>query len=244
MIRTSSGGPGYPPFGMATGQRFRSVNPDVLRGVYPASRAAALSGVPKSTIYYWARNDVLEPSLSRDRPKLWTYFDVIALRIIYWLRSEKSGDAGRSTMTEVRQALSSIQTLGERLGSPRLGVGVDRRGRVFIHSDDTMWRPLGKEGAATVLGEVLEPLSEFRDFEGLVGPDLRRPRPHLRIVPGKLGGEPHAVGTRITSQAVASLVSDGLGLAQVIKLFPDLSEQTVKECVELEEQLDRNLQAA
>jgi uncharacterized protein (DUF433 family) len=229
---------------MAAGEGFRSVNPDVLRGVYPASRAAALSGVPKSTIYYWASHDVYEPSLAREHPKLWTYFDVVALRIIYWLRSEKSGDAGRSTMTEVRQALASIQTLGESLGSPTLGVGVDRQGRVFLRSDDATWRPVGEEGAAAVLGEVLEPLSEFRDFEGLVGPDLRQPRPHLRIVPGKVGGEPHAAGTRITSQSVASLVGDGLGLAQVVKLFPDLSEQTVKECVELEEQLDRNLQAA
>lgn len=33
-------------------------------GAYTADRAAALSGVPKSTIHWWARHDVLVPSVS------------------------------------------------------------------------------------------------------------------------------------------------------------------------------------
>jgi DNA-binding transcriptional MerR regulator len=59
------------------------------RGAYPADRAAALSGVPKATIYYWARNEVLSPSVSPTRVRLWSYSDLLGLRTIAWLRATK-----------------------------------------------------------------------------------------------------------------------------------------------------------
>jgi len=46
-----------------------------ISGAYSAERAAALAGVPKSTIYYWARKGHLIPSVSR-RPFLWSYTDL------------------------------------------------------------------------------------------------------------------------------------------------------------------------
>lgn len=53
------------------------------RGAYTAERAAALSGVPKSTVHNWARQDILVPSVSAERVKLWSYGDLMALRTIY-----------------------------------------------------------------------------------------------------------------------------------------------------------------
>jgi DNA-binding transcriptional MerR regulator len=43
-----------------------------LLGAYAADRAAALSGVPQSTIHWWARNEILIPSVSAERVKLWS----------------------------------------------------------------------------------------------------------------------------------------------------------------------------
>jgi len=71
------------------------VGNDLLRGVYDADRAAALSGVPVSTVYYWARKGIWEPALSEEKPKLWTYSDLIALRMIYWLRQDKPSRSPR-----------------------------------------------------------------------------------------------------------------------------------------------------
>jgi MerR HTH family regulatory protein len=64
------------------------------RGAYPADRAAALSGVPKSTLHYWARQEILVPSLSAEKVKLWSYADLMALRTIYWLRQRKHSPGG------------------------------------------------------------------------------------------------------------------------------------------------------
>ena len=63
------------------------------RGAYTAERAAALSGVPKSTVHYWARQDILIPSVSAERVKLWSYGDLMALRTIYWLRQTKHDES-------------------------------------------------------------------------------------------------------------------------------------------------------
>ena len=42
-----------------------------LAGCYEARRAAALSGVPVSTVYYWARQEIVVPTVSPTKQKLW-----------------------------------------------------------------------------------------------------------------------------------------------------------------------------
>ncbi len=49
-------------------------------GCYDARRTAALSGVPRSTVYDWARKGIVVPSISPEREKLWSYADLMALR--------------------------------------------------------------------------------------------------------------------------------------------------------------------
>ena len=58
--------------------RFRAA----LAGCYDTRRAAALTGVPVSTVYYWARRQVVVPTVSPTRQKLWSYADLMALRIV------------------------------------------------------------------------------------------------------------------------------------------------------------------
>jgi DNA-binding transcriptional MerR regulator len=56
----------------------------VSGGAYTVERAAALSGVPRSTVHYWARNGHLLPSVS-EAPRLYSFTDLLALRVLYWL---------------------------------------------------------------------------------------------------------------------------------------------------------------
>src|SRR5215210_7804994 len=84
-----------------------------LRGAYTADRASALSGVPKSTIHYWARHDILVPNISPERVKLWSYPDLMGLRTIYWLRQSKPSRNGpavpATSMPAVRRALKALR---------------------------------------------------------------------------------------------------------------------------------------
>jgi hypothetical protein len=84
-----------------------------VRGAYPVERAAALSGVPRSTVHDWARKDVLVPTISAERTMLWSYGDLMGLRLVYWLRHPK-GSIPAAPMSEVRETLHQLRARGRR----------------------------------------------------------------------------------------------------------------------------------
>lgn len=211
-----------------------------LEGCYEAPRAAALSGVPVSTVYYWARTGVIVPTVSPEKPKRWSYADLIGLRVVYWLRHPKGDgrfDVPASPMSEVRRALHELEDLGLDIWSstfegPRTPLRVDRSGRIYLETGSTLENTF-REG---VLGDTLNLLGPFQTQEG-TGPDLVRPRPHLRIVPGKVSGEPHLERSRITTQTIAALHDRVRSVEQVASYYPEMSLDAIREAVELERQL-------
>jgi uncharacterized protein (DUF433 family) len=90
---------------------------------------------------------------------------------------------------------------------------------------------------------VIDVLAEYRlaEQEGFVGPDLTKPRPMLRIVPGKLAGEPHVVDTRLSTTLIDALLSRGYGPSDVIAFYPFLTEETISQSRSLEDQLRGNV---
>lgn len=84
-------------------------------GCYEALRAAALSGVPHSTVYDWARKGLVVPSTSVEREMLWSYADLMALRIVSWLRHPKGPHDEQhpaSAMHHVREAFRLLDRRG------------------------------------------------------------------------------------------------------------------------------------
>lgn len=211
-----------------------------LEGCYEAPRAAALSGVPVSTVYYWARKGIIVPTVSPEKPKRWSYADLMALRLVYWLRHPKI-DQPRpipaSPMGEVERALAELDEMGldiwthdlAQWGSP---LRVDSTARVYILTDDRV-ETVYREG---VFEKALDLLGPFQ-VDGGRGPDLIRPRPHLRIVPAKVSGEPHLVDSRITTQTVAALYARFQDVERVVALYPELDAVAVGEAIELERDL-------
>lgn len=206
---------------------------------YPADRAAALAGVPKSTLHYWASHDIWKPSVSPERVRLWSLTDVVALRIVYWLRRADKIALGtelpipRTTMREVRGLLR------ESVDLTRTHLYVDQRGRV-VREDQTRLEHLTRQQLARA--HVIDALAEYRvaEADGMVGPDLAQPRPRLRIVPGKLAGEPHVVDTRLSSWAIDALLMRGYTTDDVIDFYPFLTRADLDDARSLETQLRRN----
>jgi uncharacterized protein (DUF433 family) len=216
------------------------------RGAYPADRAAALSGVPLSTVHYWARKEILVPSVSAQKVKLWSFSDLMGLRIIYWLRQTKTTPDGspipRSGMADVKRALSQLDELDLGLWSEDYGpsVNVDRAGDVVVRAGAD--REVARRQRRLAVADEFDVTAPFISLEGSRGPDLHAPRPRLRIVPGKLGGSPHVAHTRLESQAVAALAVRGLPVTKIYRLYPDVSHEAIDEALDLEAQLRRNLQ--
>jgi uncharacterized protein (DUF433 family)/DNA-binding transcriptional MerR regulator len=208
-------------------------------GCYDATRAAALSGVPKSTIYYWASHEVVVPSVSPVREKLWSYADLMALRVVSWLRHPKNdveGERPGSPMREVRRALAELDQNGLDLWAPqtvgRSPLLVDRSGKIHIRIADGV-RDLS--GQSPLDPEWLDLLGPF-DQVGGNGPDLVAPREHIRIVPARVAGEPHVAGSRLTTLTLAALAARGVSADRIADMY-DVDAVVVDEAVDLEEQL-------
>lgn len=206
-------------------------------GCYDAMRTSVLSGVPQSTVYWWARHGVVTPSVSPTREKLWSYADLMALRIVSWLRHKKPDELPASPMPRVRQALALLADLDLDLWNPGPGDAcpllVDARGLIFVRSGSVVFNESGQ--AALLPAEVLKLTAPFTDA-GLPGPDLVRPRPHLRIVPSKLSGEPHLEHSRITTLTVAALAGRGYVSDRIASMY-DEPVGTIAEALDLEQQL-------
>lgn len=216
-------------------------------GAYPAARAAALSGVPTSTVHFWAREEILVPSVSAERIKLWSYPDLMGLRTISWLRQDKTAADGarvpRTAMPAVRRALEQLAELDLSLWTEERGpaVAVDRGGSVVV-LDKPGLEASGRQRRMPGAGDELLTITDaFNVPYGGRGPDLNAPRPHLRIVPGKLGGAPHVARTRVESQALSALATSGLPVATVYSLYPSLSHEAIDDALSLERQLQQNL---
>src|SRR4029078_961227 len=111
-----------------------------------------------------------------------------------------------TSMGAVRQALESLRQLNAPLWKEdRPTVLVDGEGNVYLDTHSGIQTVEGQIAA----GELLDLIAPFTTVEGSRGPDLHRPRTDLRIVPAKLSGSPHVVGTRVETRALAGVARGG-----------------------------------
>lgn len=214
----------------------------MIEGAYKADRASALSGVPVSTVRYWAKHEILVPSVSPVRVMYWSFSDLMGLRVIAWLRHDKKYPSGvevpSASMPAVRSALKQLSELDLSLWTEQTGptVTVDRGGRIHIDTEPSAELP-HRQRVISGADETFALSSEFSLLQGVKGPDLHKPRPSLRIVPGKLGGSPHIVDTRLESQALGSLAEHGVPRDRIYRLYPGVESEQIDEAIDLEQQL-------
>jgi uncharacterized protein (DUF433 family) len=211
-------------------------------GAYTAERAAALSGVPKRTIYHWARNRHLTPSVSLS-PLLWSYTDLLALRTIYWLRRPKRAfdrDIPATSMSKVRRALEELKNLDlDLFEDGRPTVAVTLRGEIAV---DVTALPLQRaEDGQYIERDLVDLLGPFEGLEGMHGPDLAWPRPTVQIIPRKISGAPHVAGTRLPTQSLFALSRRGFDIERLAKIYPFIDRKALADSISLEEQLNNNL---
>lgn len=218
------------------------------REAYGTPRAAALAGVPVRTVYHWAKIGTYVPSVSPTRVRLYSLTDIVALRAIYWLRSPKewvgTEEEGEylippTKMREVRRVIAEKMSGSFDLSEHSLLV--DLSGKIFLERRGNL-ETVGRQVAAGPI--VRDVLREFQTTVGTRGPDLAAPRPLLRIISGKLGGEPHVLGTRLRTLDVDGLIQAGYTDEQVVELYPFLQREHIAQAASLEAQLRGNLEVA
>jgi DNA-binding transcriptional MerR regulator/uncharacterized protein (DUF433 family) len=208
------------------------VRRELGRGVHDARRAGALAGVPERTLHHWASTGFYLPSVSPEpRARLWSWLDLLALRTIDWVRKEKE-DLPRTGIRKIREALDRLDELGIPREQLHEVVVVSRAGDLYFDFPETLIR--ADSTGRTALAPVLQPIKPYGS-----GPGVMIPRPRLRIIPGKLLGEPHLVDTRITSATIDALHRDGYGQPEIEEMYPGTTVAALADAVDPEQSLEK-----
>jgi uncharacterized protein (DUF433 family)/DNA-binding transcriptional MerR regulator len=196
-----------------------------------------LTGATVRQLAYWRKETssaqaLLVPEGKRSGRYLYSWADIVALRSIVYLRSEKS-------LPRIRRAVARLRALEAdewtHLGRYTL---ISTASTIIVRTPDGHLLDVD-EHPGTVLEEVLmrDVLEPFATRTGRLVPALKRPRPHITVDPGVLGGYPVLAGTRVPFDSVAELVRDNLDAAEITAIFPSARPEAIADATVFAEQV-------
>jgi uncharacterized protein (DUF433 family) len=201
--------------------------------MYTARLTAALTGASQRQLAYWRRprpgqGALLSPEYGTSPRALYSFRDVVALRICVRLRNE-------TPLQRVRRSVAHLQEVAPETHLSAHTLKSDGRTIVWLTPDgdfiDTVEHP-GQPGIPVVMEEVFR---SFTTVDGRKVPDLTTPAPGLSIDDEVRSGYPVLTGTRIPYDTVAALARDGLTDADIIDLYPNVTVDGIHGAVELAE---------
>jgi uncharacterized protein (DUF433 family) len=180
---------------------------------------------------YWRKNTASAPALlvpegKRSGRYLYSWADIVALRSIVYLRSEKS-------LPRIRRAVSTLRRLESDDWSHLARYTLISTPRsILVRTPKGQLLDVG-ERPGTILEEVLmrDVLEPFETSTGRVVPALKRPRPYITVDPGVLGGYPVLAGTRVPFDAVAALAHDDLAPEEISAIYPSVEQEGIEDAL-------------
>jgi uncharacterized protein (DUF433 family)/DNA-binding transcriptional MerR regulator len=212
--------------------------------VYSTQLAAALSGATESQLRYWrnardGQSPLLAPQYG-SRPALYSYRDIVTLRMFAQLREEISLQRVRKAVAYVERQLPT----GAHISSEQIRALPGGKSAIWISKDgdyvDVVAQP-GQPGIHVVMEDIFR---SFVTFRGQRVADLVHPALGLLIDPAVRGGVPVAEGTRITYDRLAALRQDGLTVDEVRELYPWVSAESIEGATEFAHRVEELARAA
>lgn len=202
---------------------------------YSSVLAAALSGASQNQLHHWRQSHpktgpILEPEVSAERPILYSFRDIIALRSCVYLRRENS-------LQQLRRALVNLVDLGYREHLSAYRLASDGQSIVLLLPDDPPVDLVKRPGQEWVV-EMADVLRPFTNRRGVEVPDLFRPREHVEVDEDRRSGYPVIAGTRIPYDTVAGLVRDGVQPSDVADYFPAVTAEAATDAVSFADYVD------
>lgn len=185
---------------------------------YPTHVAAALSGASVRQLQYWRQGHdgtpaLLVPEMKSGGRVLYSFRDVIALRVFVYLR-------GELPLQRIRKAVDKLREFGstEHLSAYRLYVA--NSSVVWAEDDDSLVDLVKRPGQFRLRAAMRDVLAPFTNLRGDQVVNLLRPRKKLQVDPETRGGYPVVLDTRIPYHLIGELVADGVPPAEVAYFYP------------------------
>ncbi|MCL0120141.1 DUF433 domain-containing protein [Corynebacterium pygosceleis] len=167
-----------------------------------------LTGATESQLNRWAREGILVPEIQQSRPKLYSFRDLVALRMIARLRSTVS-------LQKIRLALQTLEDydLTDHLSEYRFAT--DSKS-VKLWTENGFMDVVNNPGQWELFN--LEKIYEsFVNFRKRTVPHLLEPSNGIKISPDRLGGRPTIRDLRVPFDTV-------IGWSEEVTTDEDLKE--------------------
>lgn len=186
---------------------------------YTTKMTQYLTGATESQLNRWAREGILVPEVQKSRPKLYSFRDLVALRMIARLRSTVS-------LQKIRLALQTLEDydLTEHLSEYRFatdGKSVKvwtESGFMDVVSNPGQWELVN-------LADIYDSFVNFRDRRV---PPLLEPAEGIRISPDRLGGVPTIRDFRLPFDSVFGWVDEVVTDEELQEFYPFLTIEDLR----------------
>jgi uncharacterized protein (DUF433 family) len=134
------------------------------------------------------------------------------------------------SLRRIRKALSQLED-GDLADHPSAYRLITDGKSVFLVEEDGATDLLHQPGQRTLL-TVEDAFAPFENRQGRRVADFRHPRPQLEVHEQRLQGWPTAIGTRVPYDSLAQLAIGGMTPAEVVRSYPSVTEQAVRDAEE------------
>lgn len=186
---------------------------------------SALTGATLNQLANWRRTGLLTPEV-RERPVLYSFRDLVALRTMTFIRSHVS-------LQKIRIALRSLSDLDltEHPSAYTLTTDGDS---VFLVESDTA-TDLVKNKNQQILTGLMDMFDPFINFRGDAVPNFVHPRPSLNLSEKVMGGFPTILGSAIPYDDVALLLRDGsVPVEYVPHYYPGVDAEAARDALDFD----------
>ncbi len=195
---------------------------------FPVDLTAALSGASVSQLYNWRRTDLLRPEV-QDNPVLYSFRDLVALRLFVKLRSEVPLQRIRKAMNQLRE-----WDLTEHPSTYTLLTDKDS---IFLDEGDHRAVDLVRHPGQRMLMTLEDAFAPFTNLQGRDVVDFRKPRPQLEVRELRLGGWPTVAETRVAYDTIAKLVTGGVAAEDVARFYPGVTAKAALDATDFHQEV-------
>lgn len=205
------------------------------QGFYSTNQVSRLAGIPKRTLYRWKRKRIISPSVRvidahGKVDEGYSYADLAIIKVLHALRIRK---------LNLRSVVIAFRHLYDRFGSPS-GEGW-ANAHVFIVKKDvfaqkpddwdtTLATKGGQRAEMRVLGDLVE------EEGALLVP--REFSEYVEINPDVMDGEPVIRDTRVPTFILATLVDQGMAIAELVDLYYPISATAIEHGITFEKNIE------
>lgn len=197
---------------------------------FPVELTAVLTGASIGQLRRWNRDGLVVPEVNANRPMLYSFRDLVALRSVCFLRSEVS-------LQKIKRAFNNLpdHELMDHPSTYRFATD----GRTVVVWTENRFMDLVENPGQFDLLTIDHVYRSFTNLQQRKVVDFEFPRKHLQVNPHRMGGWPTVRGTRVPYDAIADLVADGdISADEVPEYFPTVPPSAVADAVSFQQEVE------